>query len=249
MAAKKIAVTEQPAAKKIAVTEPVEEAPVKAASPPDEPVIKEEVKQEPLPDVPEPGPQKPKVAPRYESKSLDRLASGPRPLLHLDSHARGLARRAKYRSRAIGILGIVLVLVIVGAYMLMKPASSTNPLPQAVQQKADFTLYYPRSSTGEYKYLDGSSSYTGGKLTYNLGSSSGGPFIHVSEQALSVQPPDLHKLQNFSVFQAPAGEAAVGANGNILNGVLIANKTLVILNGLGGVSMQDFIQIINDMQP
>ena len=247
MVAKKIAVIEQSDESPASVASPPDESPVKTASLPDEPDIQEETKGKPLADIRRPGLLQSEAVRPYESRSLDRLASSPRPLLKLASYTRNSGQSIKRRLRIAGLTGVALLLLIGGVYVLIKSTSSANPLPKSVQQKVDFTVYYPKSSTGEYKYLDGSSSYASGKLTYNLGS--GGPLIHVSEQTLSVQPPNLHDLQNFSVFQAPAGEAAVGANGNVLNGVLIANKTLIILNGLGGVTMQDFIQTINNMQP
>ena len=252
-------------AKKIAVTEESEEALVGVASLPEEPDTKpvepdtkEEVKQEPRTDIPEPSPPKPEADHQeadhhYGPELSDRLASKPRkskkskPLLRVASSARGLGRWMKRRPRTAGVLGVILILLIAGVYLLIKPTSSSNPLPKPLQQQVNFTVYYPTSRTGDYQYLPDSSSYAGGKLTYNLGT--GGPLIHVSEQALSVQPPNLHDLQNFSVFQAPAGEAAVGVSGNVLNGVLIADKTLIILNGLGGVNMQDFIQTIDNMKP
>lgn len=236
--------------KKIAVTEQSEEAPANETPAPDEHDTKDESLSDEAPtDAPEPGPhESSETEDRPELQPLGqpvRKSGLPR---RLSFFIRNRLKRIKLQRRALVLLGGVIIIgIAIGTVLLIKSANSSNPLPEAVKHKVKFTLYYPRSGTGKYKYLPGSSGYASGKLTYNLGAN--GRLIHVSEQALSVNPPDLHALKNFSVFKAPAGEAAVGANGNVLNGVLIANKTLIILNGLGDVSMQDFIQVINDMQP
>jgi len=134
--------------------------------------------------------------------------------------------------------------------MLIHPARN-DPLPQPVKQAVKFPVYYPQSTTTGYNFLAGSSDYTGGKLTYSVGSGNagdGGPYIRVSEQALSGQGPDLTKLPGFSTFQAPAGKAAVGTSGDVINAVLVTKKTLIILNGLDGVTQHDLTQVVNSMK-
>ena len=169
-------------------------------------------------------------------------------LPHRGSYLRSLSKWVRRRRRAVALLGMAAIVIIVGitaAHLFAK--SSSNPLPQSLQQEVNFTLYYPHSRVGKYEYIAGSGAYTDGKLTYELGA--GGPIIRISEQALSVQAPDLHQLPGFSVLQTPTGQAAIGASGNVLNGVVIAHKTLIILNGLGGVSRQDFTKTINNLGP
>lgn len=168
-------------------------------------------------------------------------------------HIRNILKAIKPRLRreTVGV-SLAIILVLAGIYLIAKPSSSySNPLPTSVKHKAKFSLYYPQSTANGYKYLTGSSNYINGKLTYTLGPGStldGNPVIRVSEQALVGQGPDLSKLPNFSIFQTPAGQAAIGTNGDVVNGVLVTNKTLIILNGLNGVTANELKQAIDSMQ-
>ena len=144
------------------------------------------------------------------------------------------------------VAGAVVVVVVVLAALAIFNRPAANPLPEALRKEVNFTLYYPHSKVGNYKYITDSGSYTGGKLTYELGA--GDAVIRISEQALTVKAPDLHGLKGFSVFKAPAGQAAVYSNEGVLNGVIVTDKTLIILNGLSGVSMQDFTKTINSLK-
>ena len=148
------------------------------------------------------------------------------------------------------IIGVVVLVAIVGVYLLKKPS---NPLPASVTQKVTFSVYYPKPNSSGYGYSTGSGSYAAGKLSYSLvpknttRTEGNGAFVRVSETAIQGQGPDLHLLPNFSVFQVPAGEAAVSPDGQVINGVIVTKKTMIILNGLGGVRRQDLIQIMNSM--
>lgn len=235
--------TDETTADKITADEPTNSEPIEKEEPkePEEPndvSAEVSVESEPNPGGPE------------TLKQKARKAHAPAPLI---TYIRKFLKVKKLRlHRKTVVVGLVIILVLVGIYLIVKPTSSqSNPLPASVKQRVKFSLYYPQSPADGYKYLAGSSNYISGKLTYNLGpgsTSDGNPVIRVSEQALVGQGPDLNKLPNFSIFQAPAGQAAVGTNGDVVNGVLVTHKTLIILNGLNGVTENELKQAIDNMQ-
>lgn len=232
-------------AKKIVVTESVEEeAAARVAPEANESDTAPEPSLESPNYVSEASPPPPTPAENIASSgSSPWQVRKPRVLPRLISPLGSLLRGIKRRRWTVALVGLAVIVGIAVGHVLTKPAS--NPLPKSLQQEAKFPVYYPHSSVGKYKYVADSGNYVGGKLTYNLGA--GAPVIRITEQALTVKAPDLHKLQGFSVFQTPAGQAAVGASGNVLNGILITDKTLIILNGLSGVNRQDFTRTISSL--
>lgn len=160
--------------------------------------------------------------------------------------AKPASHRRRYQVAAIAVMAI---LVTVGIYLLLKP---NNPLPKADTKLAKFTVYYPHSNGSGYTYVPGSASFTAGQLTYSLEPKNtrvgaGGPIIRITEQALSGQGPNLSALTNFTLMKVPAGHAAIGNNGTIINGVIVTKKTLIILNGLDGAPRTALTQIMKSM--
>lgn len=160
-------------------------------------------------------------------------------------------KRATFGRRSLVIVALVVIVLVAGAYFLLKPSYSI-PLPKSVTQQATFKVYYPQSTSNAYTYAPNSANYAAGKLMYTVTlkkahTEGASPFVRVSEQPLVGKGPDLNLLPNFTVFNAPAGKAAISPDGQVLNGVLVTDKTLVILNGLGGVTHQDLVQFIKSM--
>lgn len=170
---------------------------------------------------------------------------------HLPVHDKpNMPRQKMYRRRyQLAAIAIMLILVISGVYLLLEP---TNPLPKADMRLAKFKVYYPKSNTSGYTYISGSANFTAGQLTYSLEPKNshvgaGGPIIRITEQALKGKGPNLSALTNFTLLKEPAGNAAVGNNGAIVNGVIVTKKTLIIVNGIDGATKQDVLAIMKSM--
>ncbi len=161
-----------------------------------------------------------------------------------------MPRQKKYLRRyQLIAIGIMLILVITGIYLLLEPS---NPLPKADIRLAKFKVYYPKSNTSGYIYISGSANFAAGQLTYSLEPKNsyvgaGGPIIRITEQALKGEGPNLSALTNFTLLKEPAGNAAVGNNGAIVNGVVVTKKTLIIVNGIDGATKQDVLDIMKSM--
>jgi hypothetical protein len=269
MVAKRIPISEKPEKATVPATPPVDETEIDKPTELEEPSTDVSQTDAPQPSDPQPDPTQTdspetvldeQSVTQYESEAdQPSTEPTPEPPRQLDIKPRVPSRRkpkfGKLKSvipkkkRWIAVFGLIIIVAIAGVLHLKKPSS---PLPVSVTQKAKFSVYYPKPNSSGYTYLAGSSSYAAGKLSYSLGpknapAGSGGAFVRISEQPLSGNGPDLHSLPSFTVFKVPAGEAAVGPDGQVLNGVIVTKKTLIILNALGGVSRQDLIQIINNM--
>lgn len=149
------------------------------------------------------------------------------------------------------IAGLIAIVVIAGVYVFAN-RNYSDPIPTSVTKQTGFKVYYPQSSNNAYTLAPNSANYADGKLSYsvtlkNTHSNGANPFVHVSETKLVGKGPDLNSIPNFTVFNAPAGKAAISPDGQVVNGVLVTNKSLVIVNGLGGVSRQDLMQLIKSM--
>lgn len=197
-----------------------------------------EASEEPAVEPPEP-PETPEAA-------LADVPDDPDATTHGAVKAPRLSKR-----RSVVLISLAVLAVVIGIYFLVKP-SYTTPLPKSVTQQASFKAYYPQSSDNTYAYAPNSASYVDGKLSYtivlkNAHTEGASPFVRVSETALVGKGPDLTQLPNFTVFNAPAGKAAISPDGQVLNGVLVTDKTLVILNGLGGITRPELMQIIKSM--
>lgn len=175
-----------------------------------------------------------------------------------DSTQDALGAEAGYvpprRSRIIRksqLLVIIVLLVAIGGglYLLLKP---NNPLPKTDTKLAKFTVYYPKSNGSGFSYASGSASFTAGELTYSLEPKNspvgaGGPIIRINELAIKGTGPNLNALTDFTLMKVPAGNAAIGNNGSILNGVIETKKTLIILNGLDGTTKQQLLDVMKGM--
>jgi hypothetical protein len=158
-------------------------------------------------------------------------------------------RNRSIKKRQLLIIIVLIVAIAGGLYLLLKPS---NPLPKSDTKLAKFTVYYPKSNGSGFTYSSGSASFTAGELTYSLEPKNshvgaGGPIIRVNELAIKGTGPNLNALTDFTLLKVPAGNAAVGNNGDILNGVINTKTTLIILNGLDGATKQQLIDVMKGM--
>lgn len=240
MATKKITITDQPEEAEETTSVPENEAAVDESTPEadssadtsDEQHEADQPTEDAAPESPEQTPE-PSQEPSQQGSSVSTFNP----------------KKVKVGRRAL-IAGVVVIVVVAGGLYFLN-SKYNDPLPTTVTKQVGFKVYYPQSSDNEYKLAPQSASYADGKLSYSVTlpshSEGASPFIRVSETALVGKGPDVTQLPNFKVFDAPAGKAAVSPNGQVLNGVLVTNKTLVILNGLGGVTQQDLMQFIKSM--
>lgn len=230
MAKKKIVITDKPEEAEATTTSPVDETVPEAAQPvPDN----EQSSKEPAP------------VEESQQESDESALEPPQDEPNLNSPRRP---RTKRSGRFVVIL-VLLIAIVGGLYLLLKP---TNPLPKADTQLAKFKVYYPKSNSSGYTYAPGSAGFTAGQLTYSLTPKNshvgaGGPIIRITEQVLSGSGPNLNALTDFTVMKEPAGNAAIGNNGVIVNGVIVTKKTLIILNGIDGATRQNVLQIMKSM--
>lgn len=243
MATKKIVVSDQPEEPEVPATPPADETSANESEAAEASSTDTQETQQSDTEASEPS-ESPDVVPPEQSEAPSDAES--------PKHD-GLKALHFPKGRSAVLIGLAVIAVIVGAYFLLKP-NYTDPLPKTVTKQATtFTVYYPQSSSNAYTYAPNSATYADNKLSYtvtlkNTHSAEGAnPFVHVSEQALVGKGPDLTQLPSFTVFNAPAGKAAVSPDGQVVNGVLVTDKTLVILNGLGGVTQQQLEQIIKSM--
>jgi hypothetical protein len=238
MATKKIVISDEPEEVEESPAEPEHEAAVDESTPDadssaDTSAEAEQPTENPAPDTPESAAEAPQTPP------------------HQGPNFGTLKPKKVMVGRKTLIAGAVVVVLVAGGYVFNN-SKYTDPLPTSVTNQISFKVYYPQSSDKEYALAPQSASYADGKLSYtvtlkNNHSEGASPFVRVSETAIVGKGPDVTHLPNFKVFNASAGKAAVSPNGQVMNGVLVTNKTLVILNGLGGVTQDQLMQIIKSM--
>jgi hypothetical protein len=233
------------AKKKIDIEDKSEEAEASAA-PSAEEIVSEEANtaaKQSEPETVQPAEEPVSVEQSQQVEDVPSELTQHKPALSLPKYPKTIRRNQLI------VIVVLLIAIFGGLYLLLTP---NNPLPKKDTQLAKFKVYYPKSNSSGYAYAAGSASFTAGQLTYSLTPKNthvgaGGPVIRITEQALSGSGPNLNALTDFTIMKEPAGNAAVGNNGTIVNGVIVTKKTLIILNGIDGASKQDLLQIMKSM--
>lgn len=242
MAKKKIDIEDKPEEVEVSAIPPAEESVAEEVSTSEEPTTEEKQSEAELEQPSEesevaPEAQQPQaeVAPPNAKRRMPKLRSPKLP-------------KSLHRNQLIVII-VLLIAIAGGLYLLLTPS---NPLPKVDTNLAKFKVYYPKSNASGFTYAAGSANFTAGQLTYSLEPKNtppgtGGPIIRINEVAIKGTGPNLSDLTNFTVMKVPAGNAAIGSNGSILNGVIETKKTLIILNGLDGATKDQLLDVMKSM--
>lgn len=149
----------------------------------------------------------------------------------------------KDRKRKTFIVMTALFLVIIGTVILFFMSRSQAPPKQVVSMvdSVNFPVYYPSKLPVGYSYVDSSAKFQSGFLYYKL--HNGTKVITVTQQGISSNAVNLHKLPSYSSLNVPAGPAAIGISVGNPSVVIATGSTLVSLNSTKGVSKDTVVAI------
>lgn len=144
------------------------------------------------------------------------------------------------------IIGLALVVVVVLAVFLSRPAKPKVILPADLAKQASFSLYYPSPLPAGYVYDGNVSTFLNGQAYYEI--SKGTKHIVVREQASSAKSLDLSSLSKPVQVKTALGQAAVGVNTGETAALVLAGATLITINSSGQISQADVASFINNLQ-
>jgi len=120
---------------------------------------------------------------------------------------------------------IIVVLGVIITLFVLHTMDNNRPIPSKIQKGTNFTLYYPNVLPGGYVYQHKSTRLQNAIVFFDLGDPT--HIVHVSEQVLPPNPPDLNHIEGFTKFETLAGNAAIGTNNDSPTAIVLSDTTLM----------------------
>ncbi len=155
------------------------------------------------------------------------------------------------------LLATIVTAVLVATVVMLVPRwqnerNLRQALPETIQRQANFPLYAPGKLPGGFAVSKEPSRFGSGVVTMALTGPDNKRMV-ISQQAKpSGFDFDKYHKENIIVrrqYDSPLGPVTIGAFHGQPAASLLADKTWVIVNGLGGVEDSQLAQVIDHLQP
>jgi hypothetical protein len=178
------------------------------------------------PYIPQPAYQRPEPAPMPAGRRTGRKLGG------------------KKLSLAAG--AILTAAAIFGAGWLLKGTGSSQTIPQSITRQVNYNLYFPSPMPAGFIYMKDTATFQIGQVYYKF--ASGNKRVTVNEQPMPQKRPDLSLMSGYRIYDSPLGKAAIGTSLGQTTAVVLTKTTVITMNTVGGVSVQELQTAINNLK-
>lgn len=128
---------------------------------------------------------------------------------------------------------------------VFKTNTPDKTIPVAVVKKANFDVFFPSPMPSGYIYVSKTATFQIGDVFYRF--ADGLKSVTVREEPLPAKKPNLALYKGYTVFNAGAGQAALGTSFGQPVAVIVTPTTVITMNTSGGVSVDELKTAISNL--